>query len=128
MYGRPKRPLDRTPHPRSSDGRPLRPNELPGRYAFVVDLRETIHVVPDGPHVHPRVLGGGREALYAGEIVIGLTGVIEEVTNLSGTFRFRSKKSLCCVVAQLRRLGYVVANVTWYPPDGSTGPQVLQCP
>jgi hypothetical protein len=91
-------------------------------------LLETIHIVPDGPHIHPKVLGGGREALYAGEIVIGPTGAVEEATNLSGTFRFKSKKSLCCVVTHLRRLGYVVRNVTWYPPDGSTSPQVLQCP
>lgn len=128
MYGRPKHPLDRTPYPRSPDSRPLVSNEPPGRYAFVVDLLETICVVPDGPHVHPKVLGGGHEALYAGEVVIGPNGVVEEVTNLSGTFRFKSKRSLCCVATQLRRLRYVVANVTWYPPDGSTGPQVLQCP
>lgn len=128
MYGRPKRPLDSTPYPRSPDSRPIGPNEPPGRYAFVVDLQETVHIAPDGPHVHPKVLGGGREALYAGEIVISPVGVVEDVTNLSGTFRFKSKRSLCCVVAHLRQLGYVVKDVTWYPPDGSTGPQMLQCP
>lgn len=127
MYGKPKHPRDTTPYPRSRASRPLRSSEWPGNYVFVVDLDEVIHVAPDGLHVHPAVLGNASPALYAGEISITRTGHVEEVTNLSGTFRFRSKRSLCCVAGHLRQLGFTVGRVVWYPPDGTTSPAVLQC-
>lgn len=94
---------------------------------FVVDASGVIHVAPDGLHMHPKVLGHARAALYAGEINIDQFGHIEEVTNLSGTFQFRSKRSLCCVAAGLRRIGFAVRQVVWFPPSGASGPISLVC-
>ena len=102
--------------------------ELAGRYVFVVDLLQEIYVAPDGHHMHPRVLGMVRDALYAGEIHIDRQGHVDEITNCSGTFQFGSKSSLCCVASHLRQIGFAVASVIWFPPDGVTDPVQLQCP
>jgi hypothetical protein len=126
MFGALKRPRDTTRYPRSADSRPFTYAESPGNYVFVVDANEVIHVAPDGYHMHPKVLGNAEPALYAGEIVIDRTGHVAEVTNLSGTFRFRNRRSLCCVAEHLRRVGFVVDQVVWYPPDGGTPPVVLK--
>lgn len=126
MYGRPKSPRDTFSYLRSADSRPLAAGESGGRYVFVVDLDEVIHVAPDGLHTHPKVLGGARPALYAGELVIDPGGHVEELTNLSGTFRFNSRRSLCCVAAGVRRLGFSVGEVVWYPANGGV-PVVLTC-
>lgn len=128
MYGPAKRPRDRFPYPRAPQSRMLTVRESVGQYAFVVDLDERIHVVPDGRHVHPTVLGHARPALYAGELSIDRPGSVDEVTNLSGTFRFKSRRSLCCVVDGLSKLGFAVLDVVWFPPDGSGPPIQLSCP
>ena len=127
MFGHSKLPSDRHPYPRSRDSRRLEVQEVVGRYVFVVDLDEVIYVVPDGYHMHPRVLGNGARALYAGELYIDQPGHIEEMTNLSGTFRFKSQRSLCCVALHLRAIGFTVGEVIWYPPDGSSYPVALTC-
>lgn len=125
MFGKRKDPIDRTPHPRSPDSRRLVVSESPGLYVYAVDEGEVIHVVPDGPHVHPTILGLARPALYAGEIEIEASGVVGEVNNLSGTFQFRSKRSLLCVAGMLVDMGFSVRSVIWYPPDGATTPKRL---
>lgn len=76
--------------------------------------------------MHPRVLGNAEPALYAGEISIDQIGSVDEVTNLSGSFRFQSKRSLCCVASGLIKLGFTVGDVIWYPADGSA-PVKLTC-
>lgn len=77
--------------------------------------------------MHPRVLGNAQPALYAGELSIDPPGIVDEITNLSGTFRFRSQRSLCCVASGLRQLGFSVGDVVWYPPNGNGGPVHLTC-
>jgi hypothetical protein len=127
MFGALKRPRDPTRYPRSAGSRPLTPSEGPGSYVFVVDASEVIHVAPDGYHMHPKVLGNAEPALYADEITLDRAGHVAEVTNLSGTFRFHSRRSLCRVAEQLQRLGFTFGRVVWYPPDGSSPPVVLNC-
>jgi hypothetical protein len=128
MYGGSKRPRDPFRYPRSPDSHPLASQDSPGWYVFVVDVQSVIHVAPNRLHEHPKVLGGCRPALYAGELWIDRSGSVGEVNNLSGTFQFRSRKSLCGVVESLRQLGFTVGRVVWYPPDGMSAPRVLQCP
>jgi hypothetical protein len=94
---------------------------------FVVDVAQTIHVTPDGSHAHPLVLGFAQPALYAGEIHIDHQASVAELTNLSGTFRFDRQSSLCCVVMNLRLIGFIVRRIAWYPPDGSSPPVCLAC-
>jgi hypothetical protein len=126
MYGSPKSPADKFPYSRSVESCPLSGMTPVGKYVFVVDVADMIHVVPDGAHRHPVVLGNAEPALYAGEISIDVPGSVDEVTNLSGTFRFKSQKSLCCVASGLRQLGFSVGDVVWYPPNGSS-PVILAC-
>ena len=127
MFTNPKKPKDRTQYQQDSGSRVLRNSERPGRYAYVVDLEEVIYVAPDAQHIHPKILGNTREAFYAGDLVIDPCGRVEEVTNLSGTFQFKSQKSLCCVVQHLQVLGVTVDAAVWYPPDGSSAPIQLTC-
>lgn len=101
--------------------------EHPGAYVYVVNILGVIHVAPDGPHMHPHVLGGAEPALYAGDLTISRPGNIAEVTNLSGTFAFRSRRSLCHVASLMRGMGFLVRRIVWYPPDGSTPPRHLNC-
>jgi hypothetical protein len=126
MYGSPKSPRDAFRYAKAVDSCQLAPSAPVGRYVFVVDVHDTIHVAPDGSHMHPQVLGNAEPALYAGEIIIDAPGNVEEVTNLSGTFRFKSQSSLCCVASGLRQLGFSVVDVVWYPPNGGN-PVLLAC-
>jgi hypothetical protein len=88
-------------------------------YVFAVDEHEIVHIVPNGPHLHPKILGMAQMALHAGEIDIESPGCIGEVNNLSGTFQFRKRRTLRCVAGKLIELGFSVDRVIWYPPDGS---------
>lgn len=123
MFGSAKAPRDPYPYARSADSRQVFPGLTAGQYVFVVDVNDAIHVAPDGPHMHPKVLGNAASALYAGEISVTGPGAVDEVTNLSGTFRFKSKRSLCCVAAGLRQLGFTVGDVVWYPPGRQQRPR-----
>ena len=127
MFGKVKRPNDTFPYVRSLNSRPLTIAESVGQYVFVVDIDETIHVAPDGSHMHPKVLGNGDSALYAGELTIDSPGNVEQITNLSGTFSFRSKSSLCCVADRLKALGFNVNDILWFPPEGSSNAILLVC-
>jgi hypothetical protein len=126
MFGNAKPPGDPFPYLKARGSHQLTTNTPTGKYVFVVDLNDVIHVAPDGPHMHPQVLGYAESALYAGELSIDSPGLVDEITNLSGTFRFKSRKSLCCVASGLRQLGFGVQDVSWYPPTGGT-PVLLTC-
>jgi hypothetical protein len=93
---------------------------------YVQDVIGVIHVVPDGPHLHPMVLGGGRPAMYAGDLTLK-AGKIADVTNVSGTFQFDSEDGLRKVAARLRQQGLEVepGAVFFFPADGSP-PIVLE--
>lgn len=90
------------------------------------DQTGIIWVLPDGPHRHPRVLGGGKPARYAGDLVIK-HGRIGDVTNLSGTFQFDDPDGLLLIADELEQLGFVVKSdaVRFFPQDGSL-PRVLR--
>lgn len=79
-----------------------------------------MYVVPDGPHLHAKVLGGARPAMYAGDLTIR-SGQVTDLTNLSGTFRFDEAEGLLAVADELTRLGFVVqaGAVRLFPLDGS---------
>lgn len=93
---------------------------------YVRDGAGTVWVLPDGPHMHPLVLGGGRPAMYAGDMTVR-SGRVVDLTNLSGTFQFDDETGLRDVAAELRRQGVVVEHgaVRFFPADGSR-PVVLE--
>jgi len=95
-------------------------------YVFVQDVQGTVHVVPDGPHMHPKVLGNAEPALYAGDLTIQF-GRVADVTNLSGTFQFDDEAGLRAAAAQIRQQGLQIDKgaVRFFPADGS-GPVILE--
>jgi hypothetical protein len=119
-------PQDTTPYPKDPQSRPIDASIPDGGYAYVRDVNGTVHVVPDGPHVHPKILGGGQPAMYAGDMTIR-RGRVVDLTNLSGTFQFDDEVGLREVAAELRRQGLQVevGAVRFFPADGSA-PVVLQ--
>jgi hypothetical protein len=85
-----------------------------------------VYVLPDGPHLHPMVLGGGQPAAYAGDMTIR-GGRVVDLTNLSGTFQFDDEAGLKAVAEALRQQGLTVEQgaVRFFPADGSR-PVVLE--
>src|SRR5438270_11320743 len=102
-----KSPLDGTPYPRDPRSAPLTANTPDGSYVYARDRSGTVMVLPDGPHLHPKVLGGGAAAMYAGDLSIA-GGLVVDVTNLSGTFQFDDEQGLRDVAEQIRRQGMAV--------------------
>ena len=100
-----KSPLDPTPYPADPRSCPVAPGLSDGGYVYVRDTNGTVYVLPDGPHLHPKVLGNARLALYAGDMRWG--GRVVDLTNLSGRFSSTTRKDWD-VAAELRRRGLVV--------------------
>lgn len=116
-------PRDRFPYDRDPRSRPLRPGIPAGRYVYVLDRHEEVYVVPDTePHLHKNILGGGQPARYAGDLILAEDDVVEEVTNLSGQFRFGRPGGLLAVAELLRARGLVVREgaVRWFHPSRGT--------
>jgi hypothetical protein len=115
-----KYPADTTPYPQDPHSQPVVASLPDGGYVYVRDVNGTVYVLPDGPHLHPKVLGGGQPALYAGDMTVR-GGRVVDVTNLSGTFQFDDEDGLREVAAELRRQGLSVESgaVRFFPADGS---------
>ena len=115
-----KLPLDPFPYSRDLRSRPAGPDLPDGNYVYVRDEKGIVIVLPDGLHLHPRVLGGGREAMYAGDMTVR-QGIVIELTNLSGTFQFDEPDGLLDVATQLNGQGITVAKaaIKFFPSDGS---------
>ena len=124
--GRPKSPLDSFPYKRDPRSQILAPGIEDGNYVYVQDINGTICGLPDGSHMHPKVLGNASPAMYAGDLRIKISR-IADVTNLSGVFQFDDPQGLLSVAAQLAVQGFVVEKgaVRFFPMDGSP-PYVLK--
>ncbi len=83
------------------------------------DAAGVIYALPDGPHLHPKILGLAQPVLYAGDLTI-MNGVITEVTNCSGTFQCDDRNGLRTVAIQLESLGFSLTRgaVRFFPSDG----------
>lgn len=82
-------PLDLFPYPRHPSSRPFGQDLAAGQYVFVQAADGTVWVVPETEgHLHPKVLGGATPAAAAGGLLVDPGGVIVEIDNFSGTFRF----------------------------------------
>lgn len=103
--GMPKFPLDPFPYAQDPRSQRLHPGLRDGNYVFVQDCQGEIFVLPDGPHLHPKVLGKARPALYAGDLVVK-KGEIVSLTNLSGTFQFEDPDGLREVAACCQQNGF----------------------
>lgn len=115
-----KPPLDKTPYPRDPRSKPVSGSTADGGYVYVQDGQGIVHVLPDGPHLHPKVLGRGQSAEYAGDLTIQ-GGKVTDLTNLSGTFQFDSEEGLKAAAKQIRQQGLEVepGAVRFFPSDGS---------
>lgn len=96
------------------------PHAADGVYVYVQDASGVLWVLPDGPHLHPKIFGQARPAMYAGDLTVA-NGKITDVTNLSGTFQFDDQEGLRAAAQQLRNQGLQVVPgaVRFFPPDGS---------
>lgn len=97
----------------------LRQQTPTGVYVYLRDVAGTIYVLPDGPHQHPKILGHALPATFAGDMTI-INGVVTDLTNCSGTFRFDERDGLRQVAQEIAQLGLVVAkdSVRYFPADG----------
>ena len=100
-------PRDLSRYPRHADSRRFSPNLDPGVYVYVQACDGMVWVAPDGIHMHPRVLGGARPAVAAGELTVEANGRIISINNLSGTFRC-APDSLLTAVGGLIAQGAVI--------------------
>jgi hypothetical protein len=118
--GQPKSPLDSFPYQRDPRSQPIGTAIDDGNYVYVQDVSGTIYVLPDGSHMHPKVLGNASPAMYAGDLRINVKR-IADVTNLSGTFQFDDPQGLLAVANQLEAEGFVIEDgaVRFFPIDGS---------
>jgi hypothetical protein len=121
-----KLPQDSFPYLQDPRSQPITPGSPDGGYAYVRDVNGLVLVLPDGPHLHPTILGGGKPALYAGDLTLQ-GGMVIDVTNLSGTFQFDDEDGLRQVAEQLHQQGLSVeaGAVRFFPPDGSS-PVILE--
>lgn len=81
---------------------------------FVQDAFGVVHVLRQDQqpgHAHHVVLGRARPGVSAGEVIIGVGGVILEINNLSGTFQC-SPDSLLAALCGLVRQGAVFNSDT----------------
>jgi hypothetical protein len=81
-----------------------------GAYVYVQDCAGVVWVAPDGSHRHPRVLGGARPAVAAGEMTLGENGEVLSINNLSGTFRCAPDSLLLVVGGIILQGGKIEAN------------------
>jgi hypothetical protein len=118
-------PFDPLPYPADPNRRIAGHSLLDGLYAYVQDETGTVWVLPDQPHIHPKILGSGRSAMYAGDLSIHSSEVID-ITNLSGTFQCDDPAGLLAVADQLRWQGLRIrpGAIRYFPADGSA-PRVL---
>jgi len=119
-------PLDPTPYPRDPKSVPISASLADGGYVYVQDSQGIVHVLPDGPHLHPKVLGGGEPAMYAGDFTL-VDGKVADLTNLSGTFQCDDEQGLRNVAEEFRKIGLEVeaGAVRFFPADGSR-PVILE--
>ncbi|MEZ6125824.1 MAG: hypothetical protein R3C49_22080 [Planctomycetaceae bacterium] len=122
-----KSPLDSRrydPDPRS---REIEPGIADGVYVFVQDENGSIFVLPDGAHLHPKVLGGAQPAMYAGDLTIE-RGRVQDLTNLSGTFQFSDAEGLLAVASALELKGFRImpGAVRLFSHVDSSWPVVLR--
>ena len=122
----PKPPLDGFPYERDPRSQPLTISIEDGNYVYVQDLNGTVFVLPDGSHLHPKVLAKGSPAMYAGDLQIKM-GTVVDVTNLSGSFQFDEPQGLLAVAMQIESPGIAMASgaVRFFPMDGSQ-PYILK--
>jgi hypothetical protein len=119
-------PLDPFAYPADPRSQIANPALSDGLYAYVQDLNGRVWVLPDQPHIHPKILGLGQPAMYAGDLRIEGAEVVD-VTNLSGTFQCDEPAGLLAVADQLVRHGLRIRPraTRFFPADGSP-PWVLR--
>jgi hypothetical protein len=122
-----KVPKDTTNYDRDPRSEPIRLGVADGCYVFVRDATKVIYVLPDGAHLHPKVLGGAEAAIYAGDLTVS-GNRISDLTNCSGTFQFADKEGLLAVASALDELGFRIDEgaVRLFSYIDSARPEVIR--
>ena len=103
-------PLDPERYRRDNQCVRFAPGMPAGSYVFVQDCAGTVWILPDGFHRHPRVLGGSRPAVAAGELIVGENGEVISLNNLSGTFQCAADSLLTAVGGLVKQGARVSAD------------------
>jgi hypothetical protein len=111
-----KLPGDRTAYKQNPSSVVLSSKVEPGTYVYVQDPQGVVHVVPNYSHMHPTVLGGFKPAAGAGTLTINEDGIVVEIDNTSGTFKF-GPETLPRVKAAIERQGLKVTPDAIHPFD-----------
>lgn len=109
-----RKPLDPFPYKQSVDSKVADSSLAPGEYVYVMDERGVVNVLRDGPHLHPKVLGGAQSATGAGTLKVSNESIVTEISNCSGTFRF-GPSSIPHVIDSLRNQGVQVSPTASRP-------------
>ncbi len=122
-----KLPRDRKKYQRDPRSEPIHAGLEDGCYVYVRDRHGTIFVLPDGPHLHAKVMGGAEPAMYAGDFTKSSNRIID-LTNLSGTFQFSEPEGLLSVAHALKELGFqiVPGSVRLFSHVDNSRPRVLR--
>lgn len=80
-------PLDRRDYEPDKRSKPFSPDLPAGLYVYVQDCSRVVWTAPDGPHMHPKILGRARPVVAAGELNLGRKGEVLAINNMSGTFQ-----------------------------------------
>lgn len=122
-----KLPLDKTEYDRDPRSAPICVGLQDGCYVFVQDTQGIIYILPDGIHLHPKVLGNALPAMYAGDLTIAGDRVTD-LTNCSGTFQFSEKAGLLSVATNLEELGFRIdcGAVRLFSHVDSARPEVIR--
>lgn len=119
-------PRDPIPYPPDPRSQPIVLGMANGTYVFAVSENRQIYVLPDGPHLHPKIFGNAQPVHYAGDLTVQGDTIVD-ITNLTGTFNCGDPQGLLEVADLLRELGFQLPDnaVKFFPPDGSR-PRVLE--
>ena len=103
-------PRDLERYRRHEQSTPFSANLSAGAYVYVQDCSGVVWVAPDGPHRHPRLLGGARPAVAAGELILAEGGEVLSINNLSGTFQCAPDSLLVAVGGMIIQGGKIAAD------------------
>ena len=123
-----KNPLDKKWYNQHPQSRPFSEGLRDGCYVYVEDIEGIVWVLPDfEPHLHVRVLGERKSALYAGDFTIQ-NGCVTNLTNCSGTFQFDDTDGLLRVAGRIRSAGVriIPGAIRLFPYASEGRPRILR--
>jgi hypothetical protein len=103
-------PLDRRDYEPDKRSKQFSRDLPAGFYVYVQDCSGDVWIAPDGPHMHPKILGRVRPVVAAGELNLGRGGEVLSINHMSGTFPCALDSVLVAVGGLVRQGAIIAAN------------------